>query len=82
MPQRPYTIDGIDARSSVRNVNGARSQFGQNSDRKIAIPIATGAAIESARIDEYSVPQMNGAAPNSPRTGFHCDVVQKLKPNR
>ena len=30
------------------------------------MPNATGVAMASARIDEYSVPQMNGSAPKSP----------------
>ena len=38
-------------------------------------------AISSARIDEYSVPQMKGSAPNSPATGSHVLVRQKSKPN-
>src|SRR6185295_9401550 len=59
-PQRPYTIDGIAASSSVRKTRGVRSQSGQRSDRKIAMPSPTGAAISNARIDEYSVPQMKG----------------------
>ena len=37
--------------------------------------------MSSARIDEYSVPQMNGRAPKSPDTGSHVEVRQKLKPN-
>ncbi len=35
----------------------------------------------SARTDEYSVPQMNGRAPNSPATGSHVSVIQKCQPN-
>ena len=45
------------------------------------MPIATGPAMSSARTDEYSVPQMNGSAPNSPCTGSHVCVRQKSKPN-
>jgi len=45
------------------------------------MPSATGAAMTSARIDEYSVPQMNGRAPNSPATGSQVSVLQKLRPN-
>ena len=43
-----------------------------------AMPSAMGAAISSARIDEYSVPQMNGSAPNSPDTGSQISVRQKF----
>src|SRR5262245_44028692 len=63
MPQRPYTIDGIAASSSVRNTSGWRSRGGHNSAMNTAIPSAMGVAITSARTDEYSVPQMNGSAP-------------------
>jgi hypothetical protein len=38
-------------------------------------------AISSASTDEYSVPQMNGSAPNSPATGSQFVVRQKLRPN-
>ncbi len=34
-----------------------------------------------ARRDEYSVPQMNGSAPNSPATGSQIFPVQNRKPN-
>ena len=45
----------------------------------MAVPI--GVAISSASTDEYSVPQMNGSAPNSPDTGSQMSVRQKLRPN-
>ena len=32
-------------------------------------------------MDEYSVPQMNGDAPNSPATGSQVEVLQKFRPN-
>jgi len=48
---------------------------------KTAMPIAMGAAMQSANTDEYSVPQMKGSAPNSPDTGSQVDVVQKPNPN-
>ena len=48
---------------------------------KTAMPSAIGVAMRSARIDEYSVPQMNGSAPNSPATGSQVSVRQKLRPN-
>src|SRR5690242_15948774 len=71
MPQSPYTIEGIAARSSVTNTSGRCNHDGDSSDVKTAIPTATGVAITSARIEEYSVPQMKGRAPNSPETGSH-----------
>jgi len=46
-----------------------------------AMPSAIGVAISSATIDEYSVPQMNGSAPNSPATGSQISVRQKDRPN-
>ena len=46
-----------------------------------AMPSATGVAMSKARIDEYSVPQMNGSAPNCPATGSQISVRQKFKPN-
>src|ERR1051325_10166034 len=48
---------------------------------KMAMPSAIGVARSSARSEEYSVPQMNGSAPNSPATGSHVFRVQKLRPN-
>ena len=52
MPQRPYTIDGIAASSSVRKTSGCRRRAGQSSAMEIAMPSATGVASRSARIDE------------------------------
>jgi hypothetical protein len=45
------------------------------------MPRATGVERSSARIEEYSVPQMNGRAPNSPATGSQVAVFQKRSPN-
>ena len=45
------------------------------------MPSAIGVAMISARIEEYSVPQMNGNAPNSPVTGFQMLVRQNAAPN-
>src|SRR4026207_1959556 len=47
----------------------------------MAMPSAIGPAMRSARTDEYSVPQMNGRAPNSPETGSQISVCQNWKPN-
>jgi hypothetical protein len=48
---------------------------------KTAIPSAIGVAMTSARIDEYSVPQINGSAPNSPAIGSQVLVRQNRRPN-
>ena len=40
-----------------------------------------GVESRSARTDEYSVPQMNGRAPNSTATGSHVSVSQNCHPN-
>ena len=66
-----------DAPEAVDDRRNRREQFGQEHERfaastagassemKMAMPSAIGVEISSARIDEYSVPQMNGRAPNS-----------------
>src|SRR3954464_7173972 len=81
MPQSPYTIEGMAASSSVRKISGCLRRGGQSSDKYVAMPSEMGAAMSSARIDEYNVPQMNGLAPNSPETGSQISVIQNLKPN-
>ena len=69
------------ASSSVRNTSGClqprRTQLGDEDgdaerDRR---------GDDSARTDEYSVPQMNGSAPNSPAIGSQVSVRQKSSPN-
>ena len=52
MPHKPYTIDGMAASSSVRKTSGRRSGSGHNSEMKIAMPRATGAAMRSASAEE------------------------------
>ena len=74
-------MDGIAASSSVRNVSGVRSHEGLSSERKIAMPSATGVASSNARNEEHSVPQMNGNAPKLPATGSQVDVSQNRRPN-
>src|SRR5438876_116760 len=74
-------MDGIAARSAVRKARGCRSTRGHSSERKIAIPSATGAAMARASTDEYRVPQMQGSAPNWPGTGCQVLVVQQESPN-
>ena len=75
-------MDGIAASSSVRNMSGCRSAAGHSSEMNTAMPSAIGVTMSSARTEEYSVPQMNGSAPNSPATGSHISVRQKASPNR
>ena len=48
---------------------------------KMAMPSAIGVEMISARTDEYSVPQMNGRAPNCPATGSQVSVCQNCQPN-
>src|SRR6478672_6681195 len=62
-------------------MSGARRRSGQSSETNTAMPSATGAPSSSASTDEYSVPQMNGSAPNSPATGSQFVVRQNAKPN-
>ena len=81
IPHSPYTMEGIAASNSVRNTRGCLSQAGHSSEMKTAMPNATGVARTSARIEEYSVPQMKGNAPNWPATGSHVWVRQKSSPN-
>ena len=45
------------------------------------MPSAIGVESRSARTDEYSVPQMNGRAPNWTATGSHVSVSQNCHPN-
>jgi hypothetical protein len=52
MPQSPYTTLGIAARRSTRNPMGCRSHNGENSERKIAMPIASGVAIREPRLTD------------------------------
>src|SRR4029077_6826663 len=74
-------MEGIAASSSVTKTSGCRSEFGHSSEMKIAMPSAIGVAISSASTEEYSVPQMNGSAPNSPATGSQISVRQNFSPN-
>ena len=47
----------------------------------MAIPSEIGDASSRASTDEYSVPQMNGRAPNSPETGSQMSLIQNPSPN-
>ena len=52
----PYTMLGIAARSSIAVPSGRRSQTGESSVRKNAIPKLTGIAMISAIAEVTSVP--------------------------
>ncbi len=52
----PYTIDGIAASSSIAMPSGRRSQAGDSSVRKSAMPKLTGTAMMRAMIDVAIVP--------------------------
>ena len=45
-------MEGIAARSSVRNASGVRRSFGESSERKMAMPSAIGVEISIASSDE------------------------------
>ncbi len=60
------------ASRSTRNATGWASHRGASSDRKTAVPIASGVAMMRAMIDEASVPKIAGPAPNCPCTGSHA----------
>src|SRR3954469_13786250 len=64
------------ASRSTRNPTGWRSHVGENSDRKIATPMASGVAIARATIDDTTVPNRAGAAPKwPPATSQSLDVT-------
>jgi hypothetical protein len=71
IPHNPYTTLGTAARRSTRKPIGCRSHVGENSERKIATPIASGVAMMSATAEETSVPKIAGAAPNFPAPTSH-----------
>jgi hypothetical protein len=80
-PHRPKTTLGTAASRSMKNDRGWRSQLGQNSERKIAPPSASGVATTRAMIEVTIVPRIAGAAPKSPLTGSHVLEVRKPNPN-
>ena len=71
-----------DAPEAIDDRRNRREQLGEEDQRplqparapaprcKMAMPSAIGVEMISARTDEYSVPQMNGRAPNSPSDGI------------
>jgi len=63
-PQKPYTTDGMAARSSItfRNMLGI-TPFGKYSPKKSAAAIENGADINSAKKDVIRVPIKNGNMP-------------------
>lgn len=52
----PYTMDGTAASSSTAMPSGRRSQLGESSVRKSAMPKLTGTAMSSAMNEVISVP--------------------------
>ena len=72
---------GMAASSSVAKEIGFLNGLGHISVTRTATATDRGTAIKSARIDETSVPKINGRAPNSPATGSHELVAKKWKPN-
>ena len=56
MPHTPYTTLGIAARSSTSQLSGVRSQAGQSSARKMAIPTLMGTARRMATSEVINVP--------------------------
>ena len=63
MPQRPMMTLGTAASVSTSAVTGPRSQRGESSVRKSAIPSASGVAMSSAPNDVTAVPKRKVAAP-------------------
>ena len=76
-------IEGIPASISIAIEIGRISRGGQSSVRKIAMPIPTGTAINSATKEVISVP-INGESPPKIGSGMafgaQRTVVMKFKP--
>ncbi len=72
---------GIAASSSIAVPSGRRSQIGDSSVRKSAMPKLTGMPMRSAIAEVVSVPTMGTRAPNCSVTGFHSALAKKPKPN-
>ncbi len=75
IPHNPYTTLGMAASRSTRKPTGWRSHVGENSDRNIATPIASGVAMIKATAEETSVPYSAGAAPKWPALTSQSLVV-------
>src|SRR5436305_9198732 len=69
------------ASRSTRNATGDRSHAGENSERKIATPTASGVAITSATAEDTSVPKSAGAAPKCPLATSQSLAVRIDKPS-
>src|SRR3954453_5833461 len=69
------------ASRSTRKPTGWRSHEGENSERKIATPMANGVAMISAIADETSVPNNAGAAPKCPAATSQSLEVTIEKPS-
>src|SRR6187402_1855094 len=72
---------GIAASISIAVPSGRRSQTGESSVRKIAVPKETGIAIPSAIAEVTSVPTIGTRAPNFSCTGSHSSVQRNANPN-
>lgn len=79
IPQKPYIMLGIAARISMRKLKGERIEEGAISERKTATPMLTGSDSRRASIEETTVPNIKGSAPNCSVTGFQSE--EKMKPN-
>src|SRR6266508_157978 len=79
-PQRPYTMLGTYARTSMSSASGARTPRGEYSVRKIAAPIAIGAARTTATAVVTIVPYTYAPAPKTSFTGSHVVVVRNDRP--
>ena len=75
-------ILGIAASSSMAAPIGPLRKFGAISVTNMAIPIATGTAINMDNTVVIAVPNRFVAAPNDPFTGFQSvEVINRRKPN-
>src|SRR2546428_8021389 len=82
IPHSPYTTDGTAASSSTTYVSGIRSQGGESSERKIAMPRLIGTPNRRASAEVTSVPYTNGTAPKTKGgTGFQTLPVRNPRPN-
>src|SRR2546426_1858004 len=78
----PSTTDGTAASSSTTYVSGIRSQGGESSERKIAMPRLIGTPNRRASAEVTSVPYTNGTAPKTKGgTGFQTLPVKNPRPN-
>src|SRR5574343_453679 len=69
------------ASNSMAIPRGRRSQVGDSSVRKRAMPKLIGKAMTRAMIEVTIVPYMGITAPKRSAGGFHSELVRKLNPN-